>query len=288
MRRNRRLTAVALALLATLGANAFAATPAVGTTNSLPDGRWIELKRETPGWYTDALHKKVMAAAKRGQGVPLPLRARKHTEGALLFTGIRPGSWMISPSWCTMNFVFGSEGGYYIGTAGHCTEAGDEVTIIAAPGVLMNIGTTAVSVDNGVGDDFAAVQIRPEMAQFVNPSMAIIAGPTGAEDPHFGDVIEHVGHGAGIGTGGTPRAGVVTYVGQVNAPSAYCWMGAVSPGDSGSGARNAVGAAAGDVTHLYVSIRTLPAWNCGTTIGRMLQLVPAGLATASLVPDPLP
>ncbi|HEX2241063.1 MAG TPA: hypothetical protein VHJ82_07995 [Actinomycetota bacterium] len=288
MRRSRRLTGVALALLATLAANAVAATSAAGTTTSPAEGRWIELKRETPDWYTPELHRKVVAAAEKGKGVPLPRRAREETDSALLFTGIRPGSWMIFPSWCTMNFVFGSESAPYIGTAGHCTDPGDEVTIVAAPGVLMNIGTTVVSVNNGVGDDFAAIQVHPEMAELVNPSMAMIAGPTGAENPGFGDVIEHVGHGLGIGTGGTPRAGLVTFVGEVHAPDAYCWMGAINLGDSGSGARNALGAAAGNVTHIFVGGATLPAWNCGTTIGRMLQLAPAGLATASLVPDPLP
>ncbi|MFN2526466.1 MAG: hypothetical protein ABR505_09445 [Actinomycetota bacterium] len=288
MRGQRRVTTAAIATVALLLASALSAAPAAGTGDLVPQGRWIELKRETPDWYTPALHKRVVAAAEKGRGVPLPRRAREEKESALLFTGIRPGSWMIFPSWCTMNFVFGSEAAPYIGTAGHCTEVGDRVTIVAAPGVLMNIGTTVTSVDNGVGDDFAAIQVYPEMAQFVNPSMAVIAGPTGAVDPKFGDVIEHVGHGLAIGTGGTPRAGVVTYVGPVDAPNAYCWMGAVNLGDSGSGARNAFGEAAGNITHIYVSLRTLPAWNCGTTIGRMLQLAPAGLATASLVPDPLP
>lgn len=289
LRRRRRISAVAIAALTCLIAAAFSGTTTART--SLADattGRWIELKRDTPDWYTPALHKRVVAAAQKGEGIPLPRRAREDTDSALLFTGIRPGSWMIFPSWCTMNFVFGSEAAPYIGTAGHCTESGDEVTIVAAPGVLMNIGTTVTSVDNGVGDDFAAIQIYPEMAQFVNPSMAVIAGPTGAASPKFGDVIEHVGHGLAIGTGGTARAGIVTFVGEVDGPDAYCWSGAVNLGDSGSGARHALGPAVGNVTHLYVSVPTLPAWNCGTSIGRIQQLAPAGLATASLVPDPLP
>ncbi len=71
-----------------------------------------------------------------------------------------------------MNFVFGDGDDYFIGTAGHCTQVGDQVTILAAPGVLMNIGTTVRSVDNGIGDDFALVDVRTEMEQFVDPSMA--------------------------------------------------------------------------------------------------------------------
>src|SRR5918999_4183425 len=100
MRTRRRLTSMALALLATLLLSALFASSAVGTPGSLVNqsmsqGRWVELKAETPDWYTPALHKRVVAAAQKGKGVPLPRRARKDTESALLFTGIRPGSWMI-------------------------------------------------------------------------------------------------------------------------------------------------------------------------------------------------
>jgi hypothetical protein len=245
--------------------------------------------------------------------VALPKDAK--VETSLLFAGIRPGAWMISPAGCTMNYVFGSASGNipvkmsgparrsgkrrarartgsgaYIGTAGHCTKVGDEVTLIAAPGILMNIGRTVKSVNRGIGNDFALVKVRPSMVQFVNPSMAHVGGPTGARDPVFGDPIVHTGHGLVIGTGGTPRPGIVTWEGaergrEVNG---YGWDGAASFGDSGSPVRHANGLAVGNLTHLVVAPDILPAFIAGTNISRIKRIAGLPLATASLVPDPLP
>jgi hypothetical protein len=277
MRVRHRLTPLLLAAVLAL----VAAAPAGAKLGPLQGRRATALKAPTPSWYTPELHQQVLEAG--AEGVPIPSGVEV-PQSALAFQGIRPGSWMISPAWCTTNFVFGSSSNYYIGTAGHCTDVGDEVTIVAAPGVLMNIGTTVTSVDGGVGNDFALIDISPEMEQYVNPSMAVIAGPTASQHPAFGDPILHVGHGVGIGTGGTPRAGVVTYL----SGDAYGWTGAASPGDSGSGVRNAAGPAAGNLTHLVVGTDTLPAIIAGTSIGRIQQIAGLPLATASLVPDPLP
>lgn len=63
-----------------------------------------------------------------------------------------------------------------------------------------------------MGNDQAFIEIYPEMVQFVNPSMAIVAGPTAPGNPDWGDPVVHVGHGLVVGTGGTARAGVVTWV----------------------------------------------------------------------------
>jgi hypothetical protein len=205
------LTVLILAM--SIQAGAGAATPADIPEDAIPlgDGAYaVELKAETPDWYTDELHQQVLAAGKRG--VPVPEEAGPEFS-SLAFTGIRPGAWMFAPAWCTMNFVFGSEGSYHIGTAGHCTSAGEEVVMIALPGVLMNVGTTVKSYDNGIGEDFALIDIYDEMQEFVNPSMSYFGGPTGTAQPALGDVVLHSGHGLAIGTGGTPRAGVVTYVG---------------------------------------------------------------------------
>ena len=253
----------------------------------------VELKKDTPDWYTSRLHERVVAAGIKGRSVPLPKRAEV-PQSALLFTGIRPGSWMISPSWCTLNFVFG--GVDSIGTAGHCTGAREEVTIVAAPGVLMNIGKTVKSVDNGIGDDFALIDVYPAMEQHVNPSMAIVAGPTGSRPPRLGDAIVHVGHGVVVGTGGTARPGVVTYPNfpvvsdlfrqNKSDADAYGWNGAVTPGDSGSAARAVGGEAVGNVTHIVVGTSYVPSTLAGTTITRILQIARRPLSTASLVPDP--
>lgn len=265
-------------------------------SSKLPDGATprgdgtyaVELKEEVPDWYTTQLHNKVVVAGKKGDSVPIPEGVDLEVPASgLAFTGIRPGSWILFPAGCTTNFVFG--GNTQIGTAGHCANVGEEVTIVAAPGVLMNIGTVSLSRNNGIGDDFALIDIYPAMQEFVNPSMAHWAGPTGAANPQFGDAVVHSGHGLVIGTGGTPRAGLVTYTGPGDtnsATSAYGWDGAASPGDSGSAVRNVTGAAAGNLTHLVVGSDYLPAFIAGTTISRM-QALAGPVSTASLVPDPL-
>jgi hypothetical protein len=287
----------ALVLLCMVAAAGVVPQSATATDISLPEGAIplgdgsyaIELKAPTPKWYTPELHNRVLAAAEDGRGVPLPANA--DVDSALLFTGIRPGSWMITPAWCTLNFVFGDPAGtsgVYVGTAGHCSSVGEAVTIIAAPGVLMNIGTTVASIDNGIGDDFGLIEIRPEMIQFVNPSMAIVAGPTGSKTPAFGDPVVHVGHGLVVGTSGTARPGLVTWTGGSGSEATgYGWDGAANLGDSGSGVRTVQGAAVGNLTHLVVGTQYLPAYIAGTNIDRILQLARAALATASLVPDPL-
>jgi hypothetical protein len=259
--------------------------PAAGTASASEPVRAIELKAPKPDWYTPALHDRVMAAAERGEGVPIPEGVDYDTSG-LAFTGIRPGAWIIAPAGCTTNFVFGSPSDYYIGTAGHCADVGDEVTLIAAPGVLMNIGTTVKSVNNDIGNDFALIDVRPAMEQYVNPSMTYFGGPTGAGSPQPQDVVEHAGHGLVIGTGGTPRAGVVVYRGNGDGGDAFAWVGAASPGDSGSAVRLADGRAAGDLTHIVVGGPYVPGDVAGTTIARMLAIAGKPLATAPDTPDP--
>lgn len=316
----RRLPLLVLALAALL---MIAAVPdGTGTNVNEPfaDAETVELSAPQPDWYTPQLHADVLAAAERGDGVAIP-EGTDVPASALAFTGIRPGSWMVSPAGCTLNFVFGDDpndggtalangsddrgggppdhannggnggdggSGTYIGTAGHCTEKGDEVTIVAAPGILMNIGTTVKSVDNGVGDDFALIEVRDSMVQHVNPSMAYLGGPTATGDPRFGDLIDHVGHGLVIGTGGTPRAGAVVYRGdgEETNSDAFAWDGAASPGDSGSPVQEVDGTAAGDLTHLVIGGKYVPGIVAGTSIDRMLEIAGQPLVTAPFGPDP--
>ena len=65
-------------------------------------------------WFTDELAARVDAA----NGAPVAAPNDAPLPGEI---GIRPGSWMIAPAGCTMNFVFGSPGSYSIGTAGDLT-----------------------------------------------------------------------------------------------------------------------------------------------------------------------
>jgi hypothetical protein len=287
LRRTFTMLASAIALLAT------GATASASVTTVLPGAtpwaghRAVELKFATPSWYTDALATRAHTAGLKGTGVAIP-DAIDYPTSALLFQGIRPGAWILEPAGCTANFVFGSPGSYAIGTAGHCAEVGDEVTIVAAPDLLMTIGKVVKSVDNGIGDDFALIDIYPAMQQHVRPSMAYFGGPTGIGDPQVGDVVEHAGHGLVIGTGGTPRAGVVTYRGEGDEArsDAFAWVGAASPGDSGSPVRLVSGEASGDLTHLVVGTPYAPGFIAGTSIDRMLKIAGKPLATAPDGPDP--
>src|SRR5213078_282599 len=59
----------------------------------------IPLAGARPAWFTPELEQQVIAAG--GMPVAAPTDAPLPSE-----IGIRPGSWMISPYGCTMNFVF--------------------------------------------------------------------------------------------------------------------------------------------------------------------------------------
>ena len=93
---SRPLSALIAAVILALP---LATAPAAGApTDSTHTGaRFVELKAPQPDWYTPALHDRVMAAAERGEGVPLPDGVDYDTSG-LAFTGIRPGAWIIAPA----------------------------------------------------------------------------------------------------------------------------------------------------------------------------------------------
>jgi len=286
----RRLLAAPLAFALLLLAPAAAvAAPAVGSPaatvnlHAVPGavpyaGGWaIPLKAATPSWYTPELAARVHASP--GVPVAAPTDAPLPSE-----IGIRPGSWMIAPAGCTMNFVFGSPGAYSIGTAGHCGDVGDAVTLLTlAPGganpVLVELGTVQKSVNGGVGNDFALVSIRPELQSWVSPTIAIVAGPCGSYTGSGPEPVFHYGHGLAVGTGGTPRAGLaLTWE-----ATAFGWSGAAAPGDSGSAVRVNTGMqAAGDLTHLVVDTNWLPSYIAGTRMGRILQIAGQPLANSPL------
>lgn len=110
------------------------------------------------------VHGRLAAQGHSSPGTPVaaPLDAPLPSE-----VGIRPGSWMIEPYGCTMNFVFRKSGAYAIGTAGHCADKVGVVLLTLAPGgsnpVLVEIGKVIALHDNGVGDDFALVSIYPQL-----------------------------------------------------------------------------------------------------------------------------
>lgn len=241
------------------------------------DGHAIPLGAQPPDWYTPALRERVLAA----EGEPLQAPADAPLPSTV---GIRPGAWMIAPAGCTMNFIFRSGDSLGIGTAGHCAERGDEVVLLTlAPGagnpVLVEIGEVVASHDEGIGEDFALVEIRPELHDWVSPTTALVGGPCGRYTGSGPETVAHTGHGVGIGTGGTPRAGVaLTW-----RADSFGWSGAAIFGDSGSPVRVTLLGAAGNLTHLVVDSRWLPSFIAGTRIERMEQLAPGW----SMVSSPL-
>jgi hypothetical protein len=270
------VAAIAVVLLASPPALA-GADPAVGSVatgvrlSSLPDatltagGYAIPLRGARPDWYTSSLHRQVQASGTLAAPVVAPLPST---------VGIRPGAWMIAPAGCTMNFVFQQGGSYAIGTAGHCvTRVGEAVTLLTlAPGtenpVLVNVGSVLSARDNGIGDDFALVSIRPELNGWVDPTIAVVGGPCGTYSASGPETVWHYGHGLGIGTGGTPRAGVALSW----RADAFGWDGAAIFGDSGSPVRVTDLKAAGNLTHLVVDTTWFPSFIAGTRIGRIQQL----------------
>src|SRR5437763_9769108 len=120
------LTAAALFAVVVESVGAAGGLPALGTdpqTIDLPSGPGatpygngyaIPLKGSRPAWYTDEMG----ARARKSPGTPQPAPLDAPLPGEV---GIRPGSWMIEPYACTMNFVFAKGSKLAVGTAGHCT-----------------------------------------------------------------------------------------------------------------------------------------------------------------------
>lgn len=253
----------------------------------MDDGRVaVPLKLPKPGWYNDVVHSNVIAASAvemgydvdKGTAVPL----------ATQFLFIRPGTMMLFPSGCTMNFVYGSPGNYKIGSAGHCNAVGDEVVIVAAPSLLVAIGKTVKSVDGGVGKDYSLVDIYPQFQKYVDPNTPV-GGPeggafTGSITTTAPQAIKHFGHGLVVGTGGTPRAGISTKTGG----SAFYFDSPSMFGDSGSAVQIAGsaqyprGQALGVLTHLVIGTKTLPSNMAGT----LVTSVPASVTNGDINPLP--
>ena len=247
--------------------------------------------------------------------------------------GIRPGAWLLlltgnSVGWCSLAHVYGTPGNYQISTAGHCGKAGDTATVIGAVGdhkiggtavpVLLDFGKFVVSHssandDADLGHDWALLSIYPQYQNLVTPTMAFWGGPIGMyravgdlvsvdfhnlnglptistnPNPALAQQIVHYGHGTGIGAGGTPRSGTAT----TWSSTYYMFFGAISPGDSGSGANtltgDTVGAdrqAAGIMTHLWID--PLMTRGVGIMAGTRATQVAATLANGQIVPYPAP
>jgi hypothetical protein len=215
-----------------------------------------ELKAPRPAWFTPAVEERL----RRDGGVTTaPVDAPLPGE-----VGIRPGSWMVSPFLCTMNFIFQKSTTLAIGTAGHCIESGEPVVLltVAPTGgnpVLVELGRVLLKRDGGIGKDYALVEIPPARHPWVFPTLAVVGGPCGVYAGGDPWPVAHYGHGVGIGTGGTPRAGIgfelASDPGIVKGADwdwdadSIVWLGLISPGDSGSPVRIAQLPAVSNLTH---------------------------------------
>ena len=218
-----------------------------------------KLRAAQPAWYGRKEQRRVRRD-RDGDGVTMaPVDAPLPGE-----VGIRPGSWMISPFLCTMNFIFQNGGTLAIGTAGHCVNGRDPVVLLTlAPSsgvpVLVELGRVLLKRNAGIGKDFALVEIPPEHHSWVFPTLATVGGPCGVFTENDPQPVAHYGHGVGVGTGGTPRAGMgfalegdpigVKGTDWDWDSDSIIWAGMINAGDSGSGVRIGQLPAVANLTH---------------------------------------
>jgi hypothetical protein len=215
-----------------------------------------KLRRSSPAWYTEA--KQGKKPQSEGDVAMAPVDAPLPGE-----IGIRPGSWMISPFWCTMNFIFQKGGTLAIGTAGHCVDNSKPVLLTLAPGganpVLVELGRVLLKRNGGIGKDYALVEIPPALHSWVFPTLSVVGGPCGVYTANDPLPVAHYGHGVGVGTGGTPRAGMgfalaSDPIGVKGTDwdwdaDSIIWAGMINGGDSGSGVRVGTLPAVSNLTH---------------------------------------
>lgn len=238
-----------------------------------------------------------------GQVMPAPVDAPLPSQ-----VGLRPGTAMVSPAGCTMNFVFQSRKRLAIGTAAHCLYNRDG-TLRTAPVVVLTLDPTAATstpvlvrlghvvlitdspFENEVYvdevNDFALVEIPDRLQEWVSPTVAAAAGPCGAWDER-GDVhglLWH-GHGVVIGTGGTTRGGVfLPPTEDETARRLATWTGPLAGGDSGGPVVNSTGHAFSVITHgtWPRAFQIHPNGGGGPTMARVLEIAEGW----SLVDSPL-
>jgi hypothetical protein len=283
-----------------------------------PSGKMVRLTRRKARSGKGASGGKGGSGTAAGPGVA--------TFAGTGFFGIRPGAWLLllngnSVGWCSMAHVYGSPGAYQVSTAGHCGKPGDRGTVIGAVGnhsvngqtvpVLLDFGRFSTSHDAGLGHDWALISVFSQYQSLVTPTMAFWGGPIGMytsqgdlasvnlngnspsvslnPNPALVQQIVHYGHGTGIGAGGTPRSGTAISW----QPDHFMFFGAITPGDSGSGANTLTGdglgdnrEAAGIITHLWIDPRMRQ--GLGIMGGTRATQVAATLANGQLLPYPAP
>jgi hypothetical protein len=286
-------------LLAAAGiVTAFLPAGLVGVAASADTGSSSEattLDLPSPGWLTPALEAQIVAAGPRGVDVPAAQLDVNCLGTAPPYAGtdgvsvnaVSAGGCMVSPSGCTLNFVFTDGTSNYIGTAGHCASRGKTVIAQVATRVdptdtvvatLAAIGSTVKSWNNGIGKDFALIKVDPAFK--VVPGVAGALGPTGTfcGDP-VGQPVMHYGHGyIFFVEQGYAKFGEVipdlSLVFPFTTPDGYNWVGYGLPGDSGSEVMNDAGLAVGDLTHgIGVAGVPVPGISFGTDMKEIFTLI---------------
>lgn len=304
MRKLLLVAGLAAAILLVAGASSATAD----STATASEGELGTLDNPRPAWLTDELEAKIIAAGTKGLEVnlgPNPNATELNCLGTsppyvgadgVSVTAVSAGACMVSPSGCTMNFVFTDGTSNYIGTAGHC--AGNGKTVIAQVGVrvdptdsvivmLAAIGSVVSSWNAGIGRDFALVRINPGFK--VVPGMAGALGPTGVLclDP-VGQPVMHYGHGYifFVEQGNAKFGEVVpdlTLLFKFASPNGFNWVGYGLPGDSGSGVMNDAGLAVGDLTHgIGVAGVPVPGLSMGTDMQGIFNLIGSGYSLVTV------
>ena len=293
MRKLFAMAGLAAVMLLLVGAGSAAGSADTGT-----DAQAVgTLDLPKPAWLTDELEAQIAAAGPKGVEIARPGATVNpdclgtappyvDTDGVST-TAVSAGTCMVSPSGCTMNFVFTDGTSYYIGTAGHCS--GNGKTVIAQVGTrvdptdtvfvtLAAIGTTVASWNSGIGKDFALVKINAGFK--VIPGVTGALGPTGVfcGDP-VGQPVMHYGHGyIFFVEQGYPKFGEVipdlTLLVKFTTPDGFNWVGYGLPGDSGSEVMNDAGLAVGDLTHgIGIAGVPVPGLSFGTDMSEIFALI---------------
>ena len=237
----RSIVAISILLVAAL---AGCSTPAADTPPTDGDGG---------GWATPP-----------GDESPTSFVAWPSADAATIRPGIQVTS---ATGQCTSNFVFTSvdNATLYLGLAAHCVEGLDIGTEVDIGGVAT--GTLAYSSWNTMAavdekdaivldrNDFALILIPAEARSQVHPSMRHFGGPTALADSSgvaTGDKILTYGN-SGLRQEIEPASWHEGYVLETSDWTTYVYTALPGvPGDSGSGALTADGAALGIVVTLTI------------------------------------
>ncbi|HEV8359851.1 MAG TPA: hypothetical protein VGR28_05270 [Candidatus Thermoplasmatota archaeon] len=210
----------------------------------------------------------------------LPPELQPGTEGVNLLDacpGIRPGA-QLSVG-CTMNFVFTDGPNLYIGTAGHCYNAGQRAS---APN-LGQFGTVVFSRNGGPGNDFALIRVDPGFVADVNPTLCAFGGPVAAHNGagQLGGLVYE--YGWGIMTYLTPMTRARIHVNQGGAGDYRNWIGEGSGGDSGAPIMTSDGQAYAIHTHGITPVFGVYGEG-GTYIQKIYSMVRGAGININLVP----